>query len=187
MSHRQFEVNLDSTERLKNQENEGNSFRMQWVSNGKTTVRTNQSQWFCSVTLKRRHKIFVSFLILTNFSSTSWSLLLLLPEPRKKSKINTSFFPKDLLIFAQTRRLSPTKLNSHTFWNEGRKRQERMERLFQLQSQLAYGNTDVQAVMDHWCPAVPPLQPQRINYSTWSELTPWYKQQHGQHYFSFLN
>ncbi len=46
---------------------------------------------------------------------------------------------------------------------------------------LVYGNAGKQAVIDHWCPEVPPLQPQLINYTTWTELAPWTKQQHGQH------
>lgn len=44
---------------------------------------------------------------------------------------------------------------------------------------LAYGNRSEQAVMDRWCPAVPPLRPQRVNYSAQSELDPRHKQQHG--------
>lgn len=56
---------------------------------------------------------------------------------------------------------------------------------------LVYGKAGKQAVIDHWCPAVPPLQPQLINCTTWRELAPWTKQQHGQHirshsFFSFF-
>lgn len=45
---------------------------------------------------------------------------------------------------------------------------------------LAYSNTGKQAVIDRWCPEVPPLQPHLVNYSTWTELASWTKQQHGQ-------
>lgn len=43
---------------------------------------------------------------------------------------------------------------------------------------LVYSNTGKQAVIDHWCPAVPPLKPHLINCSTWIELAAWTKQQH---------
>lgn len=45
---------------------------------------------------------------------------------------------------------------------------------------LAYGNAGTQAMLDHWCPTVPPLQPHLINFSTWTALAGWTKQRRGQ-------
>lgn len=57
------------------------------------------------------------------------------------------------------------------------KKEERQSVPVKVITMLAYGNIGKRS--DHWCPAVPPLQPHLINCSTWTELAPRTKQ-HGQ-------
>lgn len=79
---------------------------------------------------------------------------------------------------------SPCIISCNTFLETPRRKTGKKERAsvpVKVITMLVYSNTGKQAVIDHWCPAVPPPQPQLINYSTWTELAAWTKQQHGQH------
>lgn len=152
MFYRQFERNLEWIG-WKPTICRGNSTGILWVKNGKTTVRTSLGQRFAGlpknldgkcVFLSKFWLFFQAFFCCFPFTVTCLG-------PCTGRLLSRAWFFQHIL---------------------GKRRVESVEGrgVCCSQKHSSAGFTVEQAVLDHWCPPVPPLKPHLINHHTWMLL-----------------